>query len=180
MRIIVAVTGASGVVIGKRLLEELNARGHETHAIVTEGAQVTAKYELGGDAVFPATKSYGEKQMDAGISSSSFPVDAMVIAPCSLKTLAAVAHGLADTLVSRSAENMLKMRRPLVLVPRETPLSLTAVENLRSVLLAGAMVVPPMVGYYADPKSVDEVTDFFVGKILDCLRIEHDLYRRWK
>jgi len=103
----------------------------------------------------------------------------MVIIPCSMKTLAAVAHGYADNLISRAAENVLRLGKKLVLVPRETPLSLPAIENMRAAKLAGAVILPPVVAYYHRPCTVDDITDFIVGKVLDVLGIEHKLYRRW-
>lgn len=177
MRIVVAITGASGAVIGQRLLE--NLRGHEVHLIVSKAARLVIAHEL-GEATLPATARYDEDQLDAPLASSSFLVDAMVVAPCSMKTLSGIAHGYADNLILRAAENALRMGKPLVVVPRETPLSLADIENMRQVKLAGAIVLPPNMAYYYRPRTVDEVTDFFVGKILDVLGIEHRLYRRWR
>jgi 4-hydroxy-3-polyprenylbenzoate decarboxylase len=103
----------------------------------------------------------------------------MVVAPCSTKTLAAIAHGYADNLIVRVAETMLRLNRMLVVMPRETPLTLAAIENMRALRLAGAILLPPMVAYYPRPRSIEEVTDFFVGKVLDVLGLQHTLYRRW-
>jgi len=104
----------------------------------------------------------------------------MAIVPCSMKTLSGIAHGYADNLILRAAENVLRLGRRLVVVPRETPLSLADIENMRRVKLAGAIVLPPNMAYYYRPQTVGEVTDFFVGKILDVLGIEHRLYKRWE
>ncbi|MFZ5916592.1 MAG: UbiX family flavin prenyltransferase [Chloroflexota bacterium] len=175
-RIVVAITGASGAAIGVRLLHNLSQ--HEVHLIVSQGGEAVIAQELG--AVELPADYYRAHQIDARLASSSFHTDAMVIAPCSMKTLSAIAHGYADNLIVRVAEIMLRTNRPLILVPRETPLSLMAIENMRQVRLAGGIVLPPMVGYYAAPQTIDDVTDFFVGKILDMLNIEHSLYRRWK
>jgi len=177
MRIVVAITGASGAAIGVRLLHNLT--GHEVHLILSRAGEAVIAQEL-GQVDLPADYRYSADQMGARLASSSFLVDAMVIAPCSMKTLSAVASGFADNLVVRVAEIMLRTGRPLVLVPRETPLSLMAIENMRAVRLAGGIILPPVVGYYAAPQTIDDVTDFFVGKILDVLGIQHELYRRWQ
>jgi 2,5-furandicarboxylate decarboxylase 2 len=178
LRVVVAITGASGVAIGVRLLHKLT--DHEVHLILSADGKDVIVQELGQKVELPAGYRYEAHQMGARLASSSFLTDAMVVAPCSMKTLAAVANGLADNLVVRVAEIMLRTNRPLVLVPRETPLSLMAIENMRKVRLAGGIILPPMVGYYAAPKTIDDVTDFFVGKILDVLGLEHQLYRRWQ
>ena len=177
MRIVVAMTGASGAAIGLRLLQNLSE--HEVHLILSAGARAVIAHELGA-VELPAGYRYEAHQLEARLSSSSFLTDAMIIAPCSMKTLAAIANGFADNLVVRAAEIMLRTNRPLVLVPRETPLSLMALENMRTLRLAGGIILPPMVGYYAAPRTIDDVTDFFVGKILDVLGLEHQLYRRWE
>ncbi|HIC93983.1 MAG TPA: UbiX family flavin prenyltransferase [Anaerolineae bacterium] len=177
MRIVVAITGASGAVIGQRLLE--NLRDHEVHLIVSKAAKRIIAHELGEGVSLPATARYEEDEWESPLASSSFPVDAMVIAPCSMKTLSGIAHGYADNLILRAAENALRLGRRLVVVPRETPLSLADIENMRQVKLAGAVILPPNMAYYYRPRTVEEVTDFFVGKILDVLGVEHRLYKRW-
>ncbi len=179
MEIVVAVTGASGAVLAERLLESLE--GHKTHLIVSAGALAVAEYEGAGiDAMGElADFVWDEADMGSPLASSSNPVDAMVVVPCSMKSLSAMANGYADNLVSRCAENVLKMGRRLVVVPRDTPLSLSALDNMRQLKLSGAIILPPNVGYYHKPESVDDMTDFVVGKILDSLGIGHSLYRRW-
>jgi flavin prenyltransferase len=179
MKIVVALTGASGVVIGKRLVEELN--GHEVHLIVSAGARDVAVHEKVDlyAAGKLAAKVHADDDMHSPLASSSNPVDAMVIAPCSMKTLSAVANGYADRLIARCAENVLKTGRRLVVVPRDTPLTLAAIDNMRSLKLAGAVILPPSVAYYTEPRTVDDVTNFAVGKILDVLGLGHDLYPRW-
>jgi len=180
MEIVVALTGASGAVIGVRLLERLAERPeHQVHALVSRAAEAVITQELGVDVPLPAKYHWDVYDFEAPIASSSRAPQAMVIAPCSMKTLSAVAHGYAEDLIVRTAETMLRINRPLVLVPRETPLSLPAIENLRLAKLAGAIILPPMVAYYPRPRSVEEMTDFFVGKILDVLGLENRLYRRW-
>lgn len=175
-----AITGASGVAIGVRLLEVLADQGsHQVHLLVSRSGEGVIAHELGGEVALPATWRWPVEEMAAPIASSSRAPAAMVIAPCSMKTLSAIAQGYAADLIGRTAEIMLRLNRPLVLMPRETPLSLPAIENMRSARLAGAILLPPVVAYYPRPQSVDDLTDFFVGKVLDVLGLEHDLYRRW-
>jgi polyprenyl P-hydroxybenzoate/phenylacrylic acid decarboxylase-like protein len=171
------MTGASGAILGQRTLESL--RDHEVHLIVSEAARQVIGLEIGQSTSLPADYQYDNRDIAAPLSSSSFLLDAMVIVPCSLKTLAGVAHGYADNLILRTAENMVRLSRKLVLVPRETPLSLSAIENMRQARLSGALIVPPVMAYYYDPHTVEDVTNFFVGKILDALGVEHRLFRRW-
>jgi 4-hydroxy-3-polyprenylbenzoate decarboxylase len=135
--------------------------------------------EMGSQVALPATYRWDVRDFSAPLASSSRAAEAMVVAPCSTKTLAAIAHGYADNLIVRAAEAMLRLNRPLVLMPRETPLTLAAIENMRALRLAGAVLLPPMVAYYPRPRSIEEVTDFFVGKVLDVLGLQHSLYRRW-
>jgi 4-hydroxy-3-polyprenylbenzoate decarboxylase len=180
MRIIVAVTGTSGIVLAKRLLEEL--RGHETYLIVSDMAKKVAEYEDVSikDMEKLAKHVYGERELESDIASSSNPIDAMVVIPCSMKTSSAIASGFCGNLVTRAAENVLKMGRRLVVVPRDTPLSLAAIENMAKLKTAGALIVPPNMAYYYKPKTLDDATNFFVGKVLDALGLEHKLYERWE
>jgi flavin prenyltransferase len=180
MEIVVAITGASGVVIGVRLLELLAEQAaHTVHLIVSSGAEPVLAQEVGPDVHLQATHRWAAGDLSAPISSSSRAPQAMVVVPCSMKTLSTIAHGYADDLIGRVADVMLRMGRPLVLMPRETPLSLPAIENMRLAKLAGATILPPVMAYYPRPQTVDDVTGFFVGKVLDVLCIEHHLYRRW-
>lgn len=181
MRIIVAITGASGTVLGQRLLEEL--KGHETHLIISKGAEDVAKFEenTSTDEIRKIAKfTYLEDDLTAVIASSSYHIDAMVIIPCSMKTLSAVANGFADNLITRAAENVLKMGWKLVVVPRDTPLTLAAIKNMEKLKLGGAIILPPVIAYYQKPKTIEDVTDFFVGKVLDVLEIGHNLYEKWE
>ena len=181
MEIVVAITGASGGAIGARLLAVLAAQGgHQIHLIVSRGAEAVLRHELGAEIPLPADWRWQPEDLSAPIASSSRAPQAMVVAPCSMKTLSAIAHGYADDLIGRVADVMLRLNRPLVLMPRETPLSLPAIENLRLAKLAGAILLPPVVAYYPQPQTIDDVTDFFVGKVLDVLGLEHDLYQRWR
>jgi 4-hydroxy-3-polyprenylbenzoate decarboxylase len=180
MRIVVGITGASGVVLAKKLLE--NLKGHEVHLVISRGAREVAKYEKDIDVSKLkryAAKVYDEKDIAAPIASSSYRIDAMVVVPCSMKTLSAIANGYSDNLISRAGENCLKMNWKLVVCPRDTPLSLPAIENMRKLKTAGAYIVPPNMAYYYKPKTIDDATNFFVGKILDVLGISHKLYKKW-
>lgn len=180
MEVVVAMTGASGADIGVRLLRFLDEREKtQVHLIVSEGGKTVIDRELDPSVDLPATYRWEPYDLTAPIASSSRAPDAMIVAPCSMKTLSAIAHGYSAGLIGRTAEIMLRMGRPLVLMPRETPLSLPAIENMRLVKLAGAIVLPPMMAYYPEPRTVDDITDFFVGKVLDVLGVEHHLYRPW-
>ena len=181
MRIVVALTGASGGIIGLRLLEELALKGHTLFGIVTKNAKTVIEHELGQNFTLPANVTYfKENDQYASLNSSSFLIDAMIIAPCSMKTLAAVAVGYANNLIVRGAENVLRTGSKLIIVPRETPLSASALKNMLKLRLEGAIIFPPMVAYYHHPKSVNDMTDFLVGKILDLVGISNDLYHRWE
>lgn len=181
MEIVVAITGASGVAIGARLLAVLAKLGdHQVHLIVSRGAEAVIGHELGAGVPLPADWRWQPDDLGATIASSSRAPQVMVVAPCSMKTLSTIAHGYAADLIGRVADMMLRLGRPLVLMPRETPLSLPAIENMRLAKLAGAILLPPVVAYYPQPQTIDDVTDFFVGKVLDVLGLEHHLYRRWR
>ncbi|RLI95974.1 MAG: aromatic acid decarboxylase [Candidatus Altiarchaeales archaeon] len=183
MSVIIAITGASGIVLAERLIEELSKiKNIEIYTIISKNAENIMNYET-----FDIEKVrrlsgyiYREDELDAEISSSSFIADAMVIVPCSMKTLSSIANGFSDNLITRVAENILKLNKKLVVVPRDTPLSLNAIENMRKLKLQNALILPPNMAYYYKPKTVDDVTNFFVGKILDALGIENKLYERWK
>lgn len=179
MRIVVAISGASGVVVGGRLLKSL--KDHHTYVIVSDAAKKIAVLEGVDIAEINALAEniYREDDIAADIGSSSYIIDAMVVVPCSMKTLSSIASGFSGNLISRCAENILKMNRKLVVVPRDTPLSLAAIENMAKLKTAGAVILPPNMAYYYKPETVDNVTDFFVGKVLDCLGLDHKLYVRW-
>ncbi len=181
MRIIIAITGASGITLADKLLKFLKITKHEIHLIISESAKKVIKHEL--DNIEETEKLadflYTEDDLESRISSSSYRVDAMVIIPCSMKTLSAIANGFSDNLITRSAENILKLGKKLVVVPRDTPLTLAAIDNMKKLKLAGAVILPPNMAYYYKPKTIDDVTNFFVGKVLDVLGIEHKLYKKW-
>jgi len=180
MEIVVAITGASGVIIGIRLVEVLAAQGrHRLHLLISSGAEEVLAHEVGPRPSLPADHRWAADDLTAPIASSSRAPQAMVVAPCSMKTLSAIAQGYSGDLIGRVADVMLRLNRPLVLMPRETPLSLPAIENMRRAKLAGAIILPPVAAYYHQPQTVDDMTDFFVGKVLDVLGLPHSLYRRW-
>lgn len=181
--IVVGISGASGTIYGIRLLEELKRKDVEVHLILSENAkkliEIETSYSTAGVEVL-ADHVWGSTEFTAPIASGSYRTNAMVIAPCSMKTLSGIAHGFSDTLIGRAAEICLKEDRKLILVPRETPLSLIDLENMVKARLAGASVMPACPGFYPRPQSVDEMIDFVVGRVMDLLGIEHTLYRRWE
>ena len=181
-RYLIAITGASGATYGIRLLEVLRDLGVETHGIISSAGITNLKIEKSfepKDFASLCTVTYNERDMGAGPASGSFLMKGMVIVPCSTKTLACVAHGISDNLITRSAEVCLKEHRKLVLVPRETPLSLVHLRNMVLAAEAGAIMLPAMPGFYHRPKDVREMVDHVVGKILDALGIQHELFHRW-
>lgn len=182
LRLIIAITGASGVVYGKRLLEVLQNKKIETHLIISETAEKIIKHELEAtkkDIEKLASHVYSVNDLTAQIASGSFKTDAMIIIPCSMKTLAGIAHGYAENLILRVADVMLKEKRKLILVPRETPLNIIHLRNMLELAKQGVTIVPAMPAYYHKPKNVSDVVDYVVGKVLDCLEIEHALFKRW-
>jgi len=181
MRIIIAVTGASGTIYAVRLLRACRDLGIETHLIVTEAAEKVAAHEIGGTAKLRelADQCYGPDELEAPIASGSFKVDAMVVVPASMKTVGALANGYVPNLVTRAADVHLKERRPLIIVPRETPLHAVHLENMARLSRLGAVILPAMPAFYHKPETVDEVADFIAGKILDQLNVPNRLYRRW-
>lgn len=182
MRIVVAITGASGVIYGKRLLEVLKAKNVETHLIVSEAAEKVIEHELAmskKDVEKLATHAYDTNDLTAPLMSGSFRTDGMVVVPCSMKTLAGIAHGFADNLILRAADVMLKENRRLVVVPRETPLSVVHLQNMLAVAKLGVSVVPGMPAFYTKPEKISQLIDFVVGRVLDCFGIEHELFKRY-
>ncbi|MFH2106920.1 MAG: UbiX family flavin prenyltransferase [Candidatus Micrarchaeota archaeon] len=176
MHLIVAITGASGIAYGTRLVEALKKLKASHSVIISEGARKVAEAE--GQKL--PKSDYSEKEIGAPSASGSHKVDGMIICPCSLKTLGEIANGVGENLVTRSAEVMLKERRKLVLVVRETPLSYIAIKNMETVTVAGAVILPASPGFYHNPKSINDLLDFVVGKTLDQFGIEHALFKRWK
>ena len=199
--ICLALTGASGMPYGLRLLECLLAAGCNVQLLYSQAAQVVARQELGLelpsrpaearaallahiDAVNPEINPekllvFGREEWFAPVASGSNPPDAMVVCPCSMGTLAAIAQGLADKLIERAADVVLKEGRKLILVPRETPLSAIHLENMLRLARAGAVILPPNPGFYHHPESVADIVDFVVARILDQLAVPHALMQRW-
>ncbi len=181
MRVVVGVTGASGVQYAYALLRAL--KGHDVELVVSEDARKVIAAETGLTAkAFArlAAHAYGNDETDAPPSSGSHRFDAMVVIPCSMGTLGKIAWGISDNLITRAAAVCMKERRTLVLVPRETPLAATHLENMLRLANQGVVILPAMPGFYHRPKSVDDVVDFVAGKVLDQLGIEHALFRRWR
>jgi 4-hydroxy-3-polyprenylbenzoate decarboxylase len=182
-RIVVGITGATGAVYGVRLLQRLGAvTGVETHLVVSDAASLTLHQEVGmqrRDVEALAHVVHKNREIGASIASGSFQTDGMVIAPCSMKTLAAVAHGLADNLVARAADVILKERRRLVLMVRETPFNLAHLRNMTAVTEMGGIVFPPLPSFYHRPASIDEMVDHTLDRVLDLLGIENDAAPRW-
>jgi 4-hydroxy-3-polyprenylbenzoate decarboxylase len=184
VRLIVGMTGATGAVLGVRLLERLSTVPEvETHLVISRWARSTIELESGlsvREVGALADVVYSPDDQGAAISSGSFRVDAMVIVPCSMKTLAGIRAGYANTLVGRAADVMLKERRPLVLVPRETPLSEIHLENMLALARMGVRIVPPMPAFYQHPSTVDEVVDHIAIRVLDQLDLPVPEARRWQ
>lgn len=182
MRIVVAVTGASGSAYGVRLVEALSAADHEVLLILTRAGRTVLEMETGRQPEslrLPGVTLLDEEDIAAAPASGSFRTDGMVIAPCSMRTLNAVATGQASNLVQRAADVTLKERRPLIIVPRETPLNRLHLENMLRAHDAGAVIMPAMPAFYARAGSVDDLVGAFAGRILDLLGIENDLAPRW-
>ena len=195
-KIIVGITGASGAVLGERLIRFLLKDGHEVHAIISPSGRAVFAEELGvrlGEGHAEVRKNFlkhysNHKKLHvapaddfaARISSGSSEIDAMVIAPCSMSTAGAIAHGITLNLIHRAASVSLKEKRPFILVPRESPLSLIHLRNLVALSEAGAHVVPATTAFYHKPKTVEEMVDFTLGRVLDILKIKHRLFTRWR
>jgi len=180
--VIVGITGATGVVYGVRLLERLKAAGVETHLVISQWGARTLLHETQmtrRDVEALATEVYAPGDMGAAIASGSFRTDGMVVAPCSAKTLAAIAHGFGDNLVHRAADVILKERRKLVLLLREAPLSSIHLENALAATRAGAVILPPVPAFYQLPRTVDDLVNHTVERVLDQLDIEIPGAHRW-
>ena len=182
-RLVVAITGATGAVYGVRLLQHLAAvPGVETHLVLSDAAVLTLHQEVGmqrKDVEALAHVVHKNRDIGAAIASGSFLTDAMVVAPCSMKTLAAVAHGLSDNLIARAADVVLKERRRLVLMVRETPFNLAHLRNMTAVTEMGGIVFPPVPSFYHRPASIDEMVDHTLDRVLDLLGVENDDAPRW-
>ncbi|MCU0783664.1 MAG: UbiX family flavin prenyltransferase [Verrucomicrobia bacterium] len=180
MKILVAITGASGALYAQRLLDNLDPSQHEIHVVQSNYAQQVIAEELPDGLRLPAgVKSHKIKSMNAPFASGSNPPDAMVVIPCTMGTLGRIAHGYSEDVLLRAADVVLKERKKLILVPRETPLSLVHVKNFELLLLAGAMILPANPSYYAGPKTIQEVVETVIARVLDHLGVPHQLVTRW-
>ncbi|QUC65352.1 UbiX family flavin prenyltransferase [Nitrosopumilus sp. K4] len=182
MRLIIGITGSTGVLYGIRMLEVLKKLGIETHLVMSEWAEkcigMETDYDL--DSVKSlATSVSDEKNMASSISSGTHKIDGMVVAPCSMKTLSAIANGYDDTLVARAAGVTIKESRKLILMVRETPLSAIHLENMLKLSRLGVVILPPVTEFYTKPKTIDDIVNHGVGKCLDQFDLEHNLYPRW-
>ena len=182
-KLIVGISGSSGAIYGVRLVEVLSSVPDvETHVVVSRGAEATISYETGRDPARVhelADHVYGNSKVGAALASGTFVTDGMIVAPCSMKTLSSIANSYGSTLIARAADVCLKERRKLVLVTRETPLHLGHLRLMSSVTEAGAVVLPPVPGFYTRPESVQDIVDHTVTKILDQFGIEANLIERW-
>ena len=181
--IVVAITGASGVIYGIRLLETLKKLNIENSLVISDTAKTVIKsetdYEI-EDIIESADNYYEFNDLTASINSGSFKFDSLAIVPCSMKTLSSIANGYGDNTITRVADVSLKERRTTVIVPRETPLRTAHIKNMLTLSQEGAVILPAMPGFYSNHSSVDDQINFVVGKILDSLNIENNLFKRWE
>jgi flavin prenyltransferase len=188
----VGITGASGGIYGVRLVQELLKAGHKVHLIVTEAGWQVFREELEWNTEnreklledkFPSHNGellYHElRDFNAPIASGSYKCDGMIIIPCSMGTLSGIAHGASGNLLERAADVMLKERKKLILMPRETPLNAIHLDNMQKIVQAGGQILPAMPGFYHMPKTLDDLINFLVGKALDNLGVDHHLFTRW-
>lgn len=189
---VVGITGASGSIYGVRLTESLLSLGYDVHLVITNAGWRVLKEEMGFEAASreaAVLERFGGYEgqivyhpiadIGATIASGSYLVEGMIIMPCSMGTLSSVAHGASDNLMGRAADVMMKEGRPLLLVPRETPLHAIHLENMLTLARLGVKIIPAMPAFYFGPQTLDDIVNFMVGKVLDSLRIEHHLYKRW-
>ena len=195
-RIIVGITGASGAILGERLIRALLKDGHEVHTVMSASGATVFEEELGAhlgrthqEIAKNLLKHYENSKrlfvsaaddFAAKVSSGSSQIDAMVIAPCSMSTVGSIANGITMNLIHRAASVSIKEKRPLILVPRESPLSPIHLKNLLYLSEIGVHIVPATTAFYHKPKTVEELVDFTVGRVLDLLKIEHHLFKRWR
>jgi 4-hydroxy-3-polyprenylbenzoate decarboxylase len=181
LRILVAITGASGTLYAQRLLDNLDPKQHELHVVMSNYAHAVVAEELPGGLRIPdGATAHNLRSMNAPFASGSNAPDAMVIVPCSMGTLGRIAHGLSEDLLLRAADVTLKEKKKLILVPRETPLNLVHVKNFELLILAGATILPANPSFYTSPQTIEQVVDTVVARILDHLGIAHKLVARWK
>ena len=182
MKLVVGITGSTGVIYGIRLLEILKRLNIETHLVMSEWAEKCITMETDHDLNYVkslATQSSDEVNMAANVSSGTHKTDGMIVIPCSMKTLSSIANGYDETLVARAAGVTLKESRKLILVVRETPLTAINLENMLKLARLGVIILPPVTEFYTKPSGIDDMINHIVGKCLDQFNIEHDLFTRW-
>lgn len=194
--IAVAITGASGPIMGIRLIEELLSEGEEVYAVVSNAAWQIIEHELSykNKGPFPLSdlisnrgktanagllKEFDDKDFFSPLASGSTLFEAMVVIPCSMKTLSGIAHGYADSLITRACDVSIKEKRKLIIVPRETPLSIIHIENMHKLALAGAIILPPVISFYTLPATTGDMVDFIAGKVLNLLGKKNTLFKSW-
>ncbi|HWD19461.1 MAG TPA: UbiX family flavin prenyltransferase [Verrucomicrobiae bacterium] len=181
MKILVAMTGASGALYAQRLLDNLDPAQHEIHIVMSNYARAVLTEELpDGLRLRDGVTTHNLKSMHAPFASGSNPLDAMVVIPCTMGTLGRIAHGFSEDVLLRAADVVLKEKRKLILVPRETPLSLVHIKNFELLLLAGATIMPANPSFYHRPQNIEQVVDSVVGRVLDHLGVAHTLVPRWQ
>lgn len=181
LKILVAITGASGALYAQRLLDNLNPTQHEIHVVMSNYARQVIATELPEGLRLPAgARTHSLKSMNAPFASGSNPPDVMVVIPCTMGTLGRIAHGYSEDVLLRAADVVLKEKKKLILVPRETPLSLVHVKNFELLLLAGATILPANPSFYAGPKTIGELVDTVVSRVLDHLGVANQLAPRWE
>jgi len=183
MKLVIGITGASGVIYGIRLLEVLsNMKGVETHLVISEAGETNIKQETNWkieEVKALADFSYDINDIGARLASGSFKMDGMIVIPCTVKTMSALANSYAENLLIRAGDVTLKERNKLVLVVRETPLHLGHIRNMERLTEMGAIIFPPVPAFYHKPKTIQDIIDHTVGKMLDIFDIEHNLFQRW-
>ncbi|MEX1377326.1 MAG: UbiX family flavin prenyltransferase [Eubacteriales bacterium] len=182
-KIVLAITGASGTIYGIRILEELKKNKVETHVVFSDAANTTMKLETDYDLSYIENLAdffYSNADVHSAIASGSFITDGMIVAPCSIKTLSGIANCYSENLIQRAADVTLKEHRNLVLMVRETPFHLGHIELMRKASQIGAIILPPVTAMYTKPETVDDIVNHTVGKALDLMKIENNIYKRWK
>jgi 4-hydroxy-3-polyprenylbenzoate decarboxylase len=180
MKLVVGISGASGAIYAKRLLDFLKESPHEVHVTASENALEIGRDEAGIDYRECGYPFFSHRDFNAPFASGSAKYEALVVIPCSMGTLGRIAHGYSDDLLARAADVFFKERRKVLLVPRETPFSLIHIENMRLVTLAGATVIPAIPSFYTKPKTIEEAVDTVIARVLDHLGVDNHLRKRWQ
>jgi flavin prenyltransferase len=181
VKVVVAITGATGIIYAQRLLDNLDPQQHEVHLLISNYAQVVIAQEWPqGLSLKTGVRAHSIKSMNAPFASGSNAADAMVVIPCSMGTMGRIAHGYSEDVLLRTADVMLKEKKKLIVVPRETPLSLIHLKNMELLLLAGAVILPANPGFYTQPKTIEELADTVVARVMDHIGIDNKLSPRWQ